>query len=84
MDVPLQKLTLAELAQKFTKKDQFIFEQYEDGMFQYACYHAELLKFPATITFFPSPYAKLYDGADIDGLCAAIDSSRFFSLKIHL
>lgn len=77
----LQPLTLKELSQRFSMEDEFYFEKYEDGFFTF---FTNSEPFPQSVSFFPSPYARLTNPATIRDLCAAIDTARHFSLDIHL
>jgi hypothetical protein len=79
VEAPLHDLSLRDIAIRFKKTDEFFFHGFEDGMLSFICDDSA---FAQIVTFFPSPYAKLTQPCYIKDIIAAIDSNRFYSLKI--
>jgi hypothetical protein len=75
----LTEFSLRDLAKMFKDSDEFYFERYDDGFFEFICH---LNPFPHVVTFKASPYAVLTSPCYIKDICASIDTAHFFSVKM--
>lgn len=76
----LERLSLSEISQRFTKEDEFYMHSYSEGMFSYV----SVTGLAYQVTFFPSPFATLGPTCFIDDLVVAIDESKHFELSLLL